>query len=151
MEEKAKKDVREHKTPNNIVIVSYHWGEESKTIPNKIQRELGRATIDAGADLVLGHHPLVLQGIEKYKGKNIVYSLGNFSFGGNNNPKDKDSMIYQEIFQIQNGKIIGRENKIIPVRISSSLNRNDYRPMLLEGMEYERVYTKIENLNKKVN
>ena len=64
--------------------------------PEEYQRSLGKQYIDAGADLVIGSHPHVLQGIEEYKGKNIVYSLGNFCFGGNSYPSDMDTMIFQQ-------------------------------------------------------
>lgn len=66
---------------NDYVIVYLHWGIERKEQPEKYQRQLGQQCIDAGADLVIGAHPHVLQGIEYYKGKPIVYSLGNFVFG----------------------------------------------------------------------
>ena len=65
-----------------------------------IRPHLDILAIDLGADLVCGHHPHVLQGIEEYKGKNIVYSLGNFCFGGNSAPSDMDSMIFQQTFTI---------------------------------------------------
>ena len=81
-----------------LVIVSIHWGEEKATAPNDTQIELAHKAIDAGANLVLGTHPHVLQGIEKYNGKYIAYSLGNFCFGGNNNPADKDTVIYRQTF-----------------------------------------------------
>lgn len=64
----------------SFVIVSWHWGEEYKHYPNNRQKMLGRLCVDAGADLVIGHHPHVLQGAEYYKGKLILYSLGNFIF-----------------------------------------------------------------------
>lgn len=82
----------------DIVIFTFHWGEERQHYPNAAQRELAHFTIDAGADMVIGHHPHVLQGIEEYKGKKIVYSLGNFIYGGAKNPADKDTMIYQTRF-----------------------------------------------------
>ena len=63
-----------------LTIVIFHWGNEKETVPDSNQITLGRLAIDQGADLVCGHHPHVLQGIETYKGKNIVYSLGNFCF-----------------------------------------------------------------------
>lgn len=76
-----------------LIIVSFHWGSEKENYPDSIQKELAHIAIDEGAHLVLGHHPHVLQGIEVYKGRNIVYSLGNFCFGGNKNPSDKDTII----------------------------------------------------------
>ncbi len=65
----------------DYVVVYVHWGIEKKDHPEEYQRSLGKQYIDAGADLVIGSHPHVLQGIEYYKGKPIVYSLGNFIFG----------------------------------------------------------------------
>ena len=63
------------------MVVYVHWGVEKKETPEEYQKAMGRAYIDAGADLVVGSHPHVLQEIEEYKGKTIVYSLGNFVFG----------------------------------------------------------------------
>ena len=64
----------------DYVVVSVHWGEEHERHPRQTQRDFGRAAIDAGADLVLGHHPHVLQSLERYGEGLIVYSLGNFVF-----------------------------------------------------------------------
>lgn len=65
----------------DYLIVYVHWGVERETMPKDYQRTLGKQYIDAGADLVIGSHPHVLQGMEYYQGKPIVYSLGNFVFG----------------------------------------------------------------------
>lgn len=89
-----------------VIIVSFHWGTEKSNIPDDIQKTLAHLAVDQGADLVVGHHPHVLQGIEKYQGKNIVYSLGNFCFGGNKNPSDKDTMIFQQTFTVENGELV---------------------------------------------
>lgn len=98
-----------------------------------------------GADLVLGHHPHVIQGIEDYKGKKIVYSLGNFCFGGNKNPSDKDTFIFQQTFKFQNGKLIDNKSyKIIPASISSVRERNNYQPTLLKGKDAQRVIDRIK-------
>ena len=93
----------------DVVIFTFHWGEERKHFPNATQRALAHFTIDAGADMVIGHHPHVLQGVEEYKGKKIVYSLGNFIYGGAKNPSDKDSMIYQTRFVRFSPKIMSDE------------------------------------------
>jgi len=128
----------------DIIIASFHWGEELAKVPNYLQKELAYKAIDNGVDLVLGHHPHVLQGIEKYKGKYIVYSLGNFCFGGNHNPTDKDSMIFRQTFTFENGKLLqDDEVEVIPCSISSQKNRNDYKPTPLEGKDFERVKDKI--------
>jgi len=66
--------------PNNFLILAIHWGEEYKLVANATQERLARAFVDAGADLIIGHHPHVVQNVEVYKGKAIFYSLGNFIF-----------------------------------------------------------------------
>lgn len=131
-----------------VVIVSFHWGMERENYPNDNQKSLAHSAIDNGADLVLGHHPHVLQGIEKYKGKNIVYSLGNFCFGGNSNPSDKDTMIFQQTFTIENGELVEDDvTNIIPCSVSSASGYNDYQPTPLEGSEKDRVMQKIEEFS----
>ncbi len=127
----------------DLVIIMFHWGIERDYWPNSAQKELAYFSIDKGADLVLGSHPHVLQGIEEYKGKQIVYSLANFCFGGNKNPKDKDTMIYVQRFKFKNGELLSQEYDIIPCSISSVTNRNNYQPTPLEGVEAERVMNKI--------
>lgn len=74
-------EIKKAKVENDIVIVYVHWGIERAKHPEEYQRTLGKQYIDAGADLVVGSHPHVLQGIEYYKNKPIVYSLGNYVFG----------------------------------------------------------------------
>lgn len=127
----------------DLVIIMFHWGIERDYWPNSVQKELAYFSIDKGADLVLGSHPHVLQGIEVYKGKQIVYSLANFCFGGNKNPDDKDTMIYVQRFSFKNGELISQEYDIIPCSISSVSNRNNYQPTPLEGKEADRVIKKI--------
>ena len=128
-----------------IVIVSFHWGLEKENYPTENQVNLAHSAIDNGADLVLGHHPHVLEGIEVYNGKNIVYSLGNFCFGGNSNPSDKDTMIFQQTFTVQNGELVeDNVTNIIPCSISSESGRNNYQPTPLEGDESDRVRGRIE-------
>ena len=83
-----------------VVLVYIHWGIEREYVPNETQMMLGHAAIDAGADLVVGSHPHVIQGYEKYQDRYIVYSLGNFCFGGNSNPDDKDCMVFQQTFTV---------------------------------------------------
>lgn len=128
-----------------LVIVIFHWGNEKEEVPDSNQMTLGRLAIDEGADLVCGHHPHVLQGIETYKGKNIVYSLGNFCFGGNSAPSDMDSMIFQQTFTItENGVQADNVTNIIPCSISSEYGYNNYQPTPAEGEEAQRIRNKIE-------
>lgn len=129
----------------DVVIVIFHWGIERDAAPNSHQTMLARLAIDEGADLVCGHHPHVLQGIEVYKGKNIVYSLGNFCFGGNSNPSDKDTMIFQQTFTItKDGLKEDNVTNIIPCSLSSEKNRNNYQPTPATGDEANRILRKIQ-------
>lgn len=128
-----------------VIIVNFHWGIEKDYLPNDTQKTLAHLAIDEGADLVIGHHPHVLQGIERYKGKYIAYSLGNFSFGGNSNPSDKDTMIFQQTFTVQDGKVeVNDDINVIPCSLSSASGYNDYCPTPLEGSEKERVLEKLK-------
>lgn len=128
-----------------LVIVIFHWGNETETVPDTNQMTLGRLAIDEGADLVCGHHPHVLQGIETYKGKNIVYSLGNFCFGGNSSPSDMDTMIFQQTFTItSNGVQADNVTNIIPCSISSADGYNNYQPTPATGDEATRIKSKID-------
>ena len=127
-----------------VIIASFHWGEEKAEYPNDVQVELAHAAIDAGADLVLGHHPHVLQGIEQYKGKNIVYSLGNFCFGGNMYPSDMDTMIFQQTFTLKGGKLQeDNVTNIIPCSISSVEDYNNYHPTPAAGEKETEILNKI--------
>ena len=128
-----------------LIVVIFHWGNETETVPDSNQTTLGRMAIDLGADLVCGHHPHVLQGIETYKGKNIVYSLGNFCFGGNSSPSDMDTMIYQQTFTIDaDGVKKDNVTNIIPCSISSADGYNNYQPTPASGDEASRIKSKIE-------
>ena len=123
-----------HRPSCDILVVSIHWGSEGRHSATDLQASWGKKLIDAGADLVLGHHSHVVGGIERYKGKYIVYSLGNFCFGGNKNPSDKNTMIFRQRFLfdpeegLQDGGI-----SILPCRISSDTDTNNYQPTLLSG------------------
>lgn len=129
----------------NTIILSFHWGIEKSYKQSEIQTYLAHYAIDNGVELVIGHHPHVLQGIEKYKNKYIVYSLGNFSFGGNKNPSDKDSMIFNIEFNYKDKILENKTINIIPVSISSVINTNDYKPTPLTNEEKNRVLKKIES------
>ncbi len=136
-----------------LIVVIFHWGNETETVPDSNQTTLGRLAIDEGADLVCGHHPHVLQGIETYKGKNIVYSLGNFCFGGNSSPSDMDTMIYQQTFTIDaNGVKADNVTNVIPCSISSAAYEgyNNYQPTPAEGDEADRILEKINERSAEI-
>lgn len=144
--ESMKEAIASLKQEADIVIVYVHWGIERDASPMTSQRNIAKEWIDEGVDLVIGSHPHVLQGIETYKGKKIVYSLGNFCFGGNKNPSDKDTMIYQHTFELENKEIVSESNDIIPCRISSTSSRNNYQPTLVDGDDASRVLRKVNEV-----
>lgn len=134
----------------DIIIAAMHWGIEKDYNETQAQINLGHYMIDNGVDLVIGTHPHVIQGIEKYKNKYIIYSLANFSFGGNNNPTDKDTFIFQQTFTFINDQLVDDNNiKIIPATISSTKKYNNYQPTPTSGADTERVINKI--LKKSIN
>lgn len=139
------KDINELKQTCQLVIVSFHWGMERSLHPDSRQTDLGYFAIDQGAGLVLGHHPHVIQPVEQYKGKFIVYSLGNFSFGGNTNPEDKDTFIFQQTFEFRDGILWSAQPPdIIPCSVSSVAWRNDYRPTPVSGTQAERISQRVD-------
>lgn len=133
----------------NLIIVSMHCGIERVNAPNADQKSIARYAVRHGANLVLGHHPHVLQGIEKYKGAYIVYSLGNFCFGGNTNPPDKDTMIYQQTFTFKGNKLKKTNDvKVIPCSISSTSSINNYQPAPCKGKKAARILRRINRYSR---
>ncbi len=102
-EERFKKDIAQAKTLADLVVVSMHFGEEYQQKPNASQKSFARLAIDSGADLVIGHHPHVLQPIEEYKQGFIAYSLGNFVFDQTFSGPTRESAVLKVI--IEDGKI----------------------------------------------
>jgi len=147
---KAIKDLRQRDA--QLIIAYYHWGIERTYTPERYQRNLGHFSIDNGADLVLGSHPHVIQGIEEYNGRFIVYSMGNFSFGANNNPADHDTFIFQQSFFFENGVLLDTNDiNIIPAFISSEKGRNNFQPTPADGEEAQRITQRIETYSSKLN
>ena len=133
----------------DLVIVACHWGVELDHYPTQYQQEAAHRIIDWGADLVIGNHPHVLQGIEIYNGKVICYSLGNFCFGGNRNPSDKNTMIYQQTFTFVDCVLQDQvEAKIVPCTISSIDSRNDFQPTIAEDDRKASIIEKVQDYSE---
>ncbi len=138
-EEKVCADITQAKKNYELVIVSFHWGREPTKsrpdigyIPTDNQLRLGRMAVDAGADLIIGHHSHRVQPIECYNGVYICYSLGNFCFSGNNKPDDMKSILFQTRFRISKTNEVSNVGfRIIPIEISSVKDRNDYTPTVV--------------------
>lgn len=130
-----------------IIVAAVHWGQEGVYTPNNNQKTIAHNLIDAGVDIVWGHHPHVLQPIEEYNGGIIYYSLGNFCFGGNHNPADKDTaVLQQQIIRDVDGTVSLGSLTIVPCSVSSITSRNDFQPTPYEeGSEkYDRVLSKLD-------
>lgn len=134
-----------------IVIPYFHWGIEKAPRPNATQTTLAHAAIDAGADMVIGSHPHVIESMEQYKGKLIAYSMSNFCFGGNSHPSDMRSFILQAALDVQDGKVAGSQFKVIPTRISSTSAYNDYQPTPYTGSEAISVLNYMNSLSPTLN
>jgi poly-gamma-glutamate synthesis protein (capsule biosynthesis protein) len=129
-----------------VIIFTSHDGVEGSNKPDAGQKAAAKAAIDNGADAAIFHHPHVIQGTEKYKGKFIAWSLGNFCFGGNSNPSDKDTMIVQLKIK-KTGDKIKITPKVIPARISSHDGYNDLRPKIATGKTKSRIAKKIKDIS----
>lgn len=147
---KVKTAIESAKKPDNLVLASFHWGVEGTHEVIDIQREFGRLAINSGADVVLGHHPHVVQAIETYQGKHIVHSLGNFVFGANSNPQKVESMIYRATFVVENGAIKPQTHEVIPVLLCARLPCLDFHPVPLEGQAKEKFLSWLTAENEKL-
>jgi len=125
----------------DIVLVSFHWGQEGKTELRDYQKQLGRAAIDAGASAVIGHHPHVLQGVERYRHGVILYSLGNFAFG-TYGPEAFTSALAQLTF---------RARRLADVRLHPLNVRNAevvFQPTPLAGAAADQVVDELQRLSR---
>lgn len=135
----------------DIIVGVFHWSNELVTVPDSNQITLGHMAVDLGADIVVGHHPHVVQGIEEYNGKTIAYSLGNFCFGGNSFPTEMDTMILQQKFVLdENREIIETETTVIPCSVSSDATFNNYQPTVLEGEAAESCMERIRSRSEAI-
>lgn len=154
--DKVPADIQAAKERYPIVIVSFHWGNELDYAPTNNQVKMGRLAVDAGADLVLGHHSHRIQPIECYKGVYICYSLANFSFAGNTKPSDMNSYLFQTRFRIREGEegaqVSNEGFRIIPIRISSRTDYNDFTPTVLEkATTIDTVLTTLRSNGRKLS
>ena len=142
-------DIKKIRTEGaQVVIVEFHWGDEKAYVSDPYQDAIAHFTADSGADIIVGAHPHVMQGIELYKGKIIAYSLGNFCFGANNNPSDKETFILQTTLT-RDGEKISITPHVIPCKISSTNSYNDFCPTPAEGAEAEQILNHLADSSKK--
>ncbi|MDX2243675.1 MAG: CapA family protein [Leptolyngbyaceae cyanobacterium bins.302] len=120
-EDRIAEDIRAIRDQVDWVVVNYHWGQELADFPADWQVKLAHFTVDQGADVVVGHHPHVLQGAEVYKGRPIAYSLGNFIFGGNSRT-DYDTAVLRVALKDKQMKV-----EFLPVEVKG------YQPKVIQG------------------
>lgn len=131
-----KKDVAKLKRDSvDFIIVNLHWGTEKATEPDTSQVGFAHALIDAGVDLIVGHHPHVLQGIERYRNGVIAYSLGNFIFGGKNLSSYDTALLEVKLFGTE------AEYTLVPIRVT------DWRANALEGSSADSILTYVASIS----
>jgi poly-gamma-glutamate synthesis protein (capsule biosynthesis protein) len=133
----VRRDIQAVRSRADLVVVSFHWGAELMTSAKDYQQDLGRKAIDWGADLVLGHHPHILQELELYRGRLIAYSLGNFVFGSESE-RTNFSIILLCTFE---GKTLVRV-EAVPLDVNNY--RVTYQPQVLRG---ERAAAVLDGIN----
>lgn len=129
----------------DLIIHSMHGGREYDDEPNAAQKETARLMAELGVDVVVGHHPHIVQGFEWIGNTLVLYSLGNAVFGGNANPRDKDALLVQVCFIFDEDVKTNMTLHLYPISVSSQKRGNDYRLTLLEGEAAERVLQKMKD------
>jgi len=133
-------DVANARRQADYVIVSFHWGREATGMPQTYQRDTAHKAIEAGADVIIGHHPHVLQGVERYKRGIIFYSLGNFAFASRSTTADVSAMVRLHLGDSR------REAEVIPLDVL--YRRVGFQPRLLHGERGAAVIGKINGLSR---
>lgn len=131
-------DVKKLKSRVDLVVVSLHWGIEESNMETQEQRRVAHALIDAGADIIIGHHPHVLQGLEIYKGRPIFYSLGNYIFD-QNDENNKQGMVAE--IEIIRGNL--KSLSLHPLYV-----KDKSEPIVPEGEKLREIMDKISLLSK---
>ena len=148
------KQIQQFKRDSNIVVVNCHWGLERKNIPNEEQTVPAHKFVDAGADLVIGHHPHTLQGVECYKGKYIFYSIGNFAFGGKatTDEVNRISIMVRPRFALRDGRATVTGICVVPCYTTSAadLEENNYQPMPVFGATANRIYSQLREYSNEL-
>lgn len=128
-----------------VVVGVMHGGEEYRKRHLRNQKDFAYAMLDYGVDIVIGHHPHVLQGIEVVDGKTICYSLGNFVFGGNAAIRAPYTALFQFTLSFSDdGQYLGHQLNIIPALPSGEREFNNYQPVLATGEDAEAVLAQIQ-------
>ena len=133
----------------NAVIAYMHAGGEYYSYHIPAQTDLAHNLIDAGADLVVGSHPHVIQGAEVYNGRLILYSLGNFVFGGNTTVRSLETIIPRVALSFaDDGTYLGLSLLLYPANVSGNASENDYQPRIVQGEAAEAVFARFDRYSE---
>lgn len=141
----VRSDVAQARQGADAVIVSFHWGQEGTTVLREYQQRVGRAAIDAGAQIVVGHHPHILQGVECYGGGVILYSLGNFVFGSYSKTARR-SAIAEILFAHHDTAMHWQELRLLPLDVDNTVR--NFQPQRLDGREADAVVHELQQLSR---
>jgi len=136
-------DVAAARRRADVVVVSFHWGREGQTGLRDYQTLLAHAAIDSGASVVLGHHPHVLQGVERYKDGVIVYSLGNFAFGSYSKTATRSVIA---LFGFRNRQL--RDLRLVPIDVNNV--EVVFQPRPLVGRDATEVVEHLKQLSREL-
>lgn len=135
--ENIKNYIKKAEKKSDYQIIYFHGGTEAVHKPEDWKMNACHALIDAGADLIIGDHPHVLQPMETYKGKTIIYSMGNFIFGGNRHPENR-TIIYQHTLTIGNDNVLRSENgTVIPCYVYTG-DMNNWQPAVIKDKKTKK-------------
>lgn len=140
-EHQVRSDIARARAKAGVVIVSFHWGQEGTSELRDYQRKLGRAAIEAGATVVVGHHPHVLQGVERYRDGLILYSLGNFVFGSYSREATRSAIAVLSIAQDR-----VRELRMHPINVKNA--EVVFQPHLLTGTAADEVVEQLQRMSQ---
>ena len=129
----------------DVIIYACHFGKEYDRSHNELQTTIARRAIDLGANIVIGHHTHVVQGIEGYNGGVIFYGLGNFVFGGNLDLTEFDALVAQTELLFKDGAYQGVQVMLHPVLTTGTMPANDYRPILATAEDWSRILQKVQD------
>ncbi len=135
-----RRDFEKYRHLTDVIIVNFHWGLEKEHYPQPEQIRLAHQVIDAGADLIIGHHPHVLQGVELYKGKAVFYSLGNFIFGGNSRTYEQSALALVDIVGRGTQQFI--KPGLIPIEI------DHWQPAVLDSLRARSVIDSVKKYSQ---
>jgi poly-gamma-glutamate capsule biosynthesis protein CapA/YwtB (metallophosphatase superfamily) len=145
-------EVQQYKRPDNLVIVNMHWGVEYRETPVDYQTHFGRSILDAGADIIIGAHPHRLESVELYKGKYIIYSMGDYAFGADPTLLSRMTAMFRLRFAKEDGVVVMKGMSIVPTLENSdgSTTENNYQPLPVFGKEAENIVNELIRISTPV-